>query len=438
MEKEQPQRLGIYIHIPFCVKKCGYCDFLSFPAEEAWKEHYVKALCQEIQAGVPDWSKHVDAFGGLKSEDELGIPQIVHAQARVSTIFFGGGTPSLLTGEQIGQVINQIRQEYPVAEDAEITMEANPGTLTAESLRAYRQAGINRLSIGLQSAQNEELRLLGRIHTWEEFFKNFRAARKASFENINIDLMSALPGQTLASWEDTLKKVLDLQPEHISAYSLILEEGTPFYQLYGGKGKGSPLLDSLLLPDEETERRMYEVTEEYCRQAGLYRYEISNYARPGYECRHNCSYWQRIPYLGFGLGASSFWGEVRWRNQTDMIKYLRCWMPEEVDTVKELRRIETIPIESNCEKEEAAGAWQEIEPLSPLDQMAETMFLGLRMMEGIGEAEFYQHFGQSMEQVYGKVLGKQEQLGLLERRDGRVRLTKYGIDVSNQVFWEYL
>ncbi len=411
---EEPQRMGIYIHIPFCVQKCGYCDFLSFPVGEACGkketnrltadkiERYVEALCQEIRAEIPAWT---------------GIPSIKKQQVRVPTVFFGGGTPSLLSGEQIGRILDEIKQQYPLTKDAEITMEANPGTLTPKKLTAYRQAGINRLSIGLQSAQNTELERLGRIHTWEVFLENFQAARRAGFDNLNIDLMSALPEQTLASWEDTLKKVGTLQPEHISAYSLILEKGTPFYQLYE-TGK-----QAFLLPDEDTERRMYEMTEDYLKRIGLYRYEISNYARPGYECRHNSSYWQRIPYLGLGLGASSFWGEVRWKNQEDLEKYLQWWTPTEADSTR---------------KTAESSVWQEIEPLSVPDQMAEMMFLGLRMTEGIREEAFYQAFGQRLWQVYGTVLTRQERMGLIEQKDGRIRLTQYGRDVSNQVFWEYL
>lgn len=405
-----PERMGLYIHVPFCVRKCAYCDFLSFPmggeAGAVMRQRYVDALCREIQAGIPETAK----------VDQKGESTIL------STIFFGGGTPSLLTGSQIQQIMDTVRQVYPVDPAAEITMEANPGTLTYESLTAYRQAGINRLSIGLQSAQNDELQLLGRIHTWEAFVENYQAAREAGFANINVDLMSALPGQNLATWEDTMQKVLALKPEHISAYSLIIEPGTPFYDKYGededGQENGETLPEEERLPEEDVERLMYEVTEKHLNQAGFYRYEISNYARPGYESRHNCSYWERIPYLGVGLGASSHVNEIRWRNQDELSRYLEIWESEETTG--------------------QADTWLDVEELTTEDQMAEMLFLGMRQIRGIREQDFFEKFGKTLDEVYGEVLARQEQLGLILRQDGWLRLTPYGVDVSNQVFCEYL
>lgn len=406
-------RAGIYIHVPFCVRKCGYCDFLSAPADEAAKARYHRALLREI-AGLSD------SRGG----GEIVVP----------TVFFGGGTPSLFSGRQIMELLEALRDpagRFRVSGDAEITMEANPGTVTPESLSAYRHAGVNRLSLGLQTADDRELRLLGRIHTFGEFHENFLAARAAGFSNINVDLMSALPGQTLASWEETLEKVLRLEPEHISAYSLIIEEGTLFYEWYGpgAKGReggqdapepgGRERHPHAPLPDEEAERQMYVRTKEILERAGYARYEISNYAKPGYECRHNLSYWKRLPYLGLGLGASSFFGETRWRNEDNLTEYLHV-------------------LEAGKLPQEAASLRREAEQLSRADQIAETMFLGLRMAEGVKEQEFTTRFGQTPEEVYGQLLAKQERLGLIHRKDGYIRLTNYGIDVSNQVFCEYL
>lgn len=408
-DMREPNCMGIYIHVPFCVRKCQYCDFLSFPVNgsgctgEENRERYVQALCREIRSGrLP-----------------IQVPQNQSASnVSVASIFFGGGTPSLLTGEQIARILESVRATYTVAEDAEITMEANPGTISRDSLTEYHAAGVNRLSIGLQSAQNQELKLLGRIHTWEEFCENYRIAREVGFENINIDLMSALPGQSLETWEDTLSKVLALEPEHISAYSLIIEEGTPFYEKYGEMD--CEMLPSERLPEEETERRMYEVTEEYLNRAGLYRYEISNYARPGYESRHNSFYWERVPYLGFGLGSSSFYSETRWRGTSDLEQYISIWRASAENG--------KIPID----------AWEEVELLTSEDQMAEAMFLGLRMMKGVREQDLAERYGQTPEQVYGEILRRQEQMGLIERKDGYLRLTTYGVDVSNQVFCEYI
>ena len=277
--------LELYIHIPFCVKKCLYCDFLSAPAGEEVRERYVEALLTEIRG---------------RGREYAGRP--------VSSVFFGGGTPSLLTGTQMKRLLGTVSGSFLLAADAEITAEANPGTVDLEKLTAYAQAGINRLSIGLQSADNVELAAIGRIHTWEQFLETYRQARQAGFVNVNVDLMSALPGQTAESYENTLRRVLALapQPEHISAYSLILEEGTPLYD-----SCQAGLTD---IPGEDTDRRMYQDTKRILEEAGYRRYEISNYAKEGFACRHNCGYWQRRDYLGLGLGAASLEGNVRFKN----------------------------------------------------------------------------------------------------------------------------
>ena len=379
------RELELYIHIPFCVKKCAYCDFLSGPASNQQIEEYVQALIEEIRY----YKEFVKKY-------------------EVSTVFWGGGTPSLLTGEQMKALMEALGQTFFIRQNAEITMEANPGTVTVEKLLACQKAGINRISFGLQSVNNEELKMLGRIHTYEEFLESYEAARKAGFQNINVDLISAIPKQTVSSWEQTLQTIISLQPEHISAYSLIVEEGTTFAKLYG---EGCKL--EHLLPTEEDERRMYERTEELLREAGYHRYEISNYAKEGYECQHNLGYWERKEYLGLGLGASSLIEETRFHNTDEMEEYLR-----DASNPILLRR--------------------EQEKLDRQEQMEEFVFLGLRKIRGIQEEKFAEMFGEDIWDCYGKNLERVIKEGLLEREEGVLRLTRKGIDVSNYVFYEIL
>ena len=389
--------LELYLHIPFCIRKCGYCDFLSFCATKEQREAYVEQLCREIQAVGT-------------SADML--------QNEVSTIFFGGGTPSILEPAQIQKILDRVRGNFSVKADAEISMEMNPGTLGEgrkenHKLLGYRQAGINRVSLGLQSANNTELQLLGRIHTWEQFLESFWRAREAGFSNINIDLMSALPGQSEDSWERSLRLAAELEPEHISAYSLIIEEGTPFYEKYTGKGEK-------YLPDEETERQMYYRTGEILEEYGFSRYEISNYAKAGRECRHNLGYWTGVEYLGLGLGASSYYEGYRFANTDNRKEYMQANMDKAVSTVRRDMHFVT--------KKEA---------------MEEFMFLGLRLMAGVSTKVFEARFERQMETVYGDVLKKFCGMGLLEKyvqNDGGCcyRLTEDGISVSNQVMCEFL
>ena len=379
------RELELYIHIPFCVKKCAYCDFLSGPASNQQIEEYVQALIEEIRY-YKEFAKNYE----------------------VSTVFWGGGTPSLLTGEQMKALMETLGQTFFIRQNAEITMEANPGTVTVEKLLACQKAGINRISFGLQSVNNEELKMLGRIHTYEEFLESYEAARKAGFQNINVDLISAIPKQTVSSWEQTLQTIISLQPEHISAYSLIVEEGTPFAKLYG---EGCEL--EHLLPSEEEERRMYERTEELLQEAGYHRYEISNYAKEGDECQHNLGYWERKEYLGLGLGASSLIEETRFHNTDEMEEYLR-----DANNPILLRR--------------------EQEKLDRQEQMEEFVFLGLRKIRGIQEEKFAEMFGEDIWDCYGKNLERVIKEGLLEREEGALRLTRKGIDVSNYVFYEIL
>lgn len=381
------KNLELYIHIPFCIQKCSYCDFLSAPADEATKAEYVKKMLEEIEH---------------KSEQYRGY--------EVSTVFFGGGTPSILKAGQIGAVLNALRTHFFIRQDAEITIECNPGTLSFEKLSIYRSAGINRISVGLQSTDDRELLKLGRIHTFSDFLKSYDFIRKAGFFNVNVDIMSALPHQTLASYEHTVKQVLSLKPEHISAYSLIIEENTPFYEKYEvdellrEKGK-----EPKELPSEETERRMYEMTKELLAEHGYERYEISNYAKAGFACKHNAGYWRRENYLGFGLGAASMIENVRFHNTSDLKGYL-CgdFNPCERETLKKSA------------------------------QMEEFMFLGLRLTAGVREADFYRAFAMTMESVYGDVLKKQQQEGLIRHEYGVVALTQRGLDVSNYAMSEYL
>ncbi|MDO5550248.1 MAG: radical SAM family heme chaperone HemW [Lachnospiraceae bacterium] len=503
------KKLELYIHIPFCMKKCLYCDFLSFPSDLQTQAEYMDQLRSEILSSGP-W----------------------YGDYEVSTIFIGGGTPSALEPEQITLLMQAVHRAFQVAEDAEITIEANPGTRLADKLPAYRAAGINRISLGLQSANNEELKFLGRIHRFEDFLMAFQQARMAGFTNINVDLMSAVPGQTVDSWKNTLKKIIMLKPEHISAYSLIIEEGTPFGEhygcqeerkqrekqerreamlcheedcgvetnlkaetdrqaetdpaagtdytvkeypaaaaAYGAEGnragetvpaakssrtpeavpaaksvrpaeavpaaatrseaqgpiigdfwrgrdpkKPDPLYQWPPLVDEEEERRMYHLTKTLLEDAGYQRYEISNYAKPGQECRHNIGYWTGVEYLGFGLGASSYVDGCRFSNVEDMETYQS--LDFSLDGLELLHG--------------------DIHAQSRKEQMEEFMFLGLRMTEGVSDAVFTQTFGVHMDSVYGAVIERMVKHGLLVQDEKNLALTEWGMDVSNYVMSEFL
>lgn len=334
---------------------------------------------------------------------EISAKSIKYESYVVTSVFIGGGTPSIVDPFWIKELMELVFDKFTISETAEITMEMNPGTVTKESLGLYKDAGINRLSMGLQSANDRELALLGRIHSFQEFLSAYASARSVGFFNINVDLMSALPRQSVESYMDTLDKVLNLSPppEHISAYSLIVEEGTPFYVAYE-KGE-------LELPSEEDERLMYEKTEEILKLHGYRRYEISNYAKEGYECRHNVGYWVRENYAGFGLGAASMIENQRFSGETDLKKYLENPLAE-----------------------------REAEVLSLEEQMEEFMFLGLRLIKGVEEAVFKETFGKSIDDVYGEVLQKHCKEGLLIRERGRVFLSTRGLDVSNYVMADFI
>ena len=374
------KNLSIYIHIPFCIKKCKYCDFLSYPASEGEQETYVKLLLTEIEK-----------------------QSLFYSGYQVISVFIGGGTPSVLEGKSIEAIMRKLKEKFNFAENPEMTIEVNPGTVTEDKLALYLHSGINRLSIGLQTADDSELMTLGRIHDYKTFLCTYELARKLGFSNINIDLISAIPGQTYLSYRETLSKTLELEPEHISAYSLILEEGTWFYEHSA----------ELRFPTEDEDRRLYELTEEVLSEYNYKRYEISNYAQEGYECIHNKTYWLRGNYVGFGLGAASMVDEVRWNNRRSVKEY-------EEDLLSTRTRI-----------------GENVQYLTTEDQMEEFMFLGLRLMEGVEMKAFKKKFGVSIEDIYGKTLEKLRQEKLIIT-DGRIRLTPRGIDVSNYVMSEFL
>lgn len=372
--------LSIYVHIPFCVQKCAYCDFLSAPADLDTQEQYLHQLMNEIAKKAAQYAQNYI----------------------VKTIFIGGGTPTSVPASLLCEVLQMLRHCFTVEDQAEISMECNPGTVDEKALQAYHNAGVNRLSIGLQSTQDGLLRTLGRIHTFEQFLTTYQAARAVGFDNINIDLMSALPDQTLEDYEQTLETVLALEPEHISAYSLIIEEGTPFYEM------------ELALPDEDTERKMYERTKQILAQKGYMRYEISNYAKHEKECRHNLVYWHRGEYLGLGLGAASLLKrsaleEVRLKNNSDLNTYLS-----------------------------GDFSYEEEEMLSRRDAMEEFFFLGLRTMQGVSLFDFAEQFGEDTIAWFDEAITQSIRDGLLEQQGEWLRLTDKGIDVSNVVFARFL
>lgn len=374
-------RAGIYIHIPFCVKKCNYCDFLSAPAGETERTRYVEVLVREM----------------IQSEQQF--PEV----RKIDSVFLGGGTPGILTDSQIETIFEALHQRFSFDCNSEVTIECNPGTLDRDKFSAYIKAGINRISFGVQSANDKELEVLGRIHTFSDAVNSYCAARDAGFQNINIDLMSGIPGQSITSYEQTLKEIFRLDPDHISAYSLIIEEGTPFYDTYREK---PPV-------DEETDRDMYRMTGMQLSEHGYHRYEISNYAKKGMECRHNLKYWSGTDYIGFGLGASSKVANVRYRNEENMMRYMEC--------VRDNRPV--------AKPEEI---------LTQKDEMVEYFILGLRKTRGISLHEFETMFGVKADMVYGKQIRMLLEQGLLVQKDDMLALTEYGLDVSNLVFQEFI
>lgn len=402
------RELSIYLHIPFCARKCRYCDFLSYPAAEREQEDYLALLLWEIEE-----------------------QSLFYKQYQVISIFVGGGTPSLLPADAVKRIFEKLNQNFIIKKDCEITIEANPDSLTRRKLEAYLQAGVNRLSIGLQSTDDVELRRLGRIHDYRTFCHAYEMARQAGFRNINIDLMSAVPGQTAASYRQTLERVLAFAPEHISAYSLILEEGTWFYEHQ----------EELSLPTEDEDRELYELTGEMLALFNYNRYEISNYAKQGYECRHNKVYWKRGDYVGFGLGAASMVGDVRWSNKRNMREYREAvfsapkFVQEPEKTQPASKDIAEMPPETISAARARLG--ENVQYLSRQEQMEEFMFLGLRLTEGIRKRTFLDKFGVPVEAVYGEALDRLQQEKLL-LIDDSIRLTPYGLDISNYVMSKFL
>lgn len=363
--------LGLYIHVPFCACKCAYCDFASWPRREADMARYADTLCAEIAARAAD----------------CGHPA-------ADTVFFGGGTPSLLPPALYGRIARCLRENFDIAPDAEWTVESNPGTLTPDFAAALAESGCNRLSMGMQAAQPGLLQRLGRIHDMEGVRQAVKIARAAGVRNLNLDLMLGLPGQTMADMAETLDAALALRPQHVSCYALIVEEGTPLHGWVERK--------EVVLPGEDAERAMYGLCRDMLRQRGLGQYEISNFALPGRECRHNLNCWLREDYLGFGCAAHSLWREERRANPRDLDDYL-------------------------------AGRPPETERIAPADGMFETMMLGLRLTRGVSEDDFARRWGRPLWEVYGPRLAPALADGRLKRENGQVFLTERGMDVMNSV-----
>ncbi len=382
--------MELYVHIPFCRQKCRYCDFVSFPGAESGLSGYLDALL---------------------SEAELIRPEITEP---IRTVYFGGGTPSLIPPASLRRLLRGLRERLPLDGAAEWTSEANPGTLTASWLDAAAEGGINRISLGMQSAQDRLLSLLGRIHRMAEVERSVTLIRRAGFQNLNLDLIFGLPTQTLAEWEETLEIALSLSPEHLSAYGLIPEEGTPLWEdLQAGR---------LSLPEEEAERDMYETLLERTARHGLCQYEISNFSRPGRECRHNIGYWDQTPYVGLGCSAASMvlrdsaapgMTALRWTNTDSLEDYLRGMR-------------------------EGKPVFKERELIPPRETRFETMMLGLRMNRGVREDAFLARHGVTLESCYGSRLSLLQARGLLLREDGAWRLTRKGMDLQNMVLVELM
>jgi oxygen-independent coproporphyrinogen-3 oxidase len=371
MQGSLPAPIGLYVHVPFCASKCAYCDFASYAGREADIPRYVDAVIREI----------------TRRGAETGHP-------KADTIFLGGGTPSLLDEFQATRILDALSEAFPIEEGAEITCECNPGTLTTPFVKALRKAGVNRLSMGAQARQTRLLRLIGRIHHWENVIASVETASKAGFDNINLDLMFGLPSQTAADVRETLDAAIALSPTHLSCYGLMVEEGTPICRdVTEGK---------LALPDEEIEREMYEIVRQTLVEHGFHQYEISNFAREGYACRHNVGCWTRVPYLGFGCAAHSFFEDCRAANPSMLDAYL-------------------------------AGEEPKTEPISKEEARFESMMLGLRMTRGVKNEDFTRMHGMSIREAFGEKLDKPIGGGLLEWHEGALRLTRLGMDLQNSV-----
>ena len=374
-------KISLYIHIPFCAQKCLYCDFPSFARKDHLRKSYIEALNKEIIS--------------LREK---------HNNLEINTIFIGGGTPSVLEADELECLLKEVAK-LNMAKDIEYSMECNPGNLTEEKLEVMKNYGVNRISMGLQAKQDNLLKGLGRIHNYKTFEENFLLAKKVGFNNINVDLMFGLPNQRLNEWEETLREIISLEPAHISAYSLIIEEGTAFYNLYEN--------DKLKLPTEEEERKMYHLAKKILEENGFNQYEISNYAKEGKECRHNLAYWNMDNWIGVGSAAASYINGKRIKNISSVEEY----------------------INSINEKGEAV---EEIINNSKNDNMEEFMFMGLRKINGIDENEFKKRFSMNINDVYGEILNKYIDEGLLIRDSGRIFLSEKGIEISNIIMADFL
>ena len=374
-------KISLYIHIPFCAQKCLYCDFPSFARKDHLRKTYIEALNKEIIS--------------LREK---------HNNLEINTIFIGGGTPSVLEADELECLLKEVAK-LNMAKDIEYSMECNPGNLTEEKLEVMKKYGVNRISMGLQAKQDNLLKGLGRIHNYKTFKENFLLAKKVGFNNINVDLMFGLPNQRLNEWEETLREIISLEPAHISAYSLIIEEGTAFYNLYEN--------DKLKLPTEEEERKMYHLAKKILEENGFNQYEISNYAKEGKECRHNLAYWNMDNWIGVGSAAASYINGKRIKNISSVEEY----------------------INSINEKGEAV---EEIINNSKNDNMEEFMFMGLRKINGIDENEFKKRFSMNINDVYGEILNKYIGEGLLIRESGRIFLSEKGIEISNIIMADFL
>ena len=374
--------LGLYLHIPYCLHKCGYCDFNSHPENREESEIYVSALLSEI---------------------EHYAPQL--AGKTVSTVFFGGGTPTLLPPASLDKILGKVKNHYNLSRDCEITIEANPATVKQETLDQIRSSGFNRISIGVQSFDADELKLLERVHSVEEIHTTVDRARLAGFSNLSLDLMSGLPGQSPEKWKSNLQQALKKKPSHISAYGLTIEPATSFFKL---QQRGL-----LSLPHEETQLEMFQATIEIFSSAGLVQYEISNFARPGFECRHNLNYWDNGEYLGLGAGASSYLNGERFKNTNLPSRYIR-------------------------EVQAKGSAVESTEKLDLLHAMGETIMLGLRRLKGIPIEEFENRFQISFKKVYGNVIDPLLDEGLITLNQNRMALSRRGIFLADSVILKFL
>ncbi|MCX7710426.1 MAG: radical SAM family heme chaperone HemW [Clostridia bacterium] len=374
--------LGLYIHIPYCKSKCHYCDFNSFPGKEESIPGYFDALVREVE---------------LYAETLKEI--------QVKTIFIGGGTPSLVEPKYIYHLMRAVQQNLNIVKNAEISIETNPGTLTYEKLLAYKTMGINRLSIGLQACQDRLLRKLGRIHKMDEFVENYEIARKVGFKNINIDLIFGIPSQTMKDWGETLRNVIGLNPEHLSCYSLKIEEETKFGKMYD--------VGELIPVEDELDREMYEFTAETLKKNGYKHYEISNFAKEGFECRHNLIYWHGEEYMGIGAGAHSYYKKNRYNNLYNIEAYI-----------------------SQIEKKELPQENHQF--IDAAEEMSEAMILGLRLIQGVHVKQFKEKFHRDLFEVYGEQINKLMKKGLLFMEDDHVKLTLVGLDLANDVFMEFI